>query len=445
MRGVALSTVLLLLLPGLAQALPPDDVRHLMARAGFGPSPADFAAFERDDRRTAVRRMLEAAHTEPVTPLPEFVFAMPRPEPPGTAASVEERQARRTAIRRQARTMKGWWLQEMAETPSPLTERMVLFWHNHFVSSFAKVRDPDLMMRQNLTLRRHALGNFRDLLHAVAADPAMMRYLDTVTNRRLGPNENFARELLELFTLGEGHYSERDVREAARAFTGWGIDRHTGTFRLAAARADTGPKTIFGRTDRFDGHAVLDLVLARPEVAPLVLGKLWRELVSGEPDERALAPIAARFARDWNIAEAVRAMLDTPAFWEPGNRARLIKSPADLVVGTVRLVGRSGAEWEALAMRLRRLGQDLFQPPNVRGWPGGATWIDTDSLVMRRELLDRMARGQGLVAAASALSGITPDGNIEPLVLATAAVDPLPGPPDSRLAAMLRDPAFQLK
>src|SRR5437588_1534425 len=151
----------------------------------------------------------------------------------------------------------------MLSTSSPLTERMTLFWHNHFVSSQQKVKLAELMYRQNATLRANALGSFADLLHAIARDPAMVIYLDNAQNRRGAPNENFAREVMELFTLGEGHYDEQDIKEAARAFTGWSVDRARATFVSRPALHDDGDKTIFGRTGRFDGDDVLDLLLAR--------------------------------------------------------------------------------------------------------------------------------------------------------------------------------------
>jgi uncharacterized protein (DUF1800 family) len=161
------------------------------------------------------------------------------------AMSDDERQALRAQIREHALALKGWWYQEMLSTDTPLTERMTLFWHNHFTPA-CKIKWPPFLYRQNLLLRQHAVGNFRALLHAVSKDPAMLLYLDSQTNRQGAPNENFARELLELFTLGEGHYSEQDIKEAARAFTGWEVERRTGRFRFNPREHDDGTKDISG-------------------------------------------------------------------------------------------------------------------------------------------------------------------------------------------------------
>ena len=199
----------------------------------------------------------------------------------------------------------------MLTTPSPLTEKMVLFWHNHFVSSLQKVRSPVLMYRQNALLRKHALGYFGDLLHEVAKDPAMVIYLDSASNRKGQPNENFAREVMELFTLGEGNYGENDIKEAARAFTGWSLDPDTGEFVVRPLIHDDGVKTVLGRSGNFDGDAVLDILLAQPQTAEFIVAKLWREFVSPTPDPAEVKRIARMFRDNrYNIKVALRALLD---------------------------------------------------------------------------------------------------------------------------------------
>jgi uncharacterized protein (DUF1800 family) len=185
-------------------------------------------------------------------------------------------EERKLALRAQAENgaeLRSWWLTEMLTTRSPLTEKMVLFWHNHFVSSLQKVRSPVLMYRQNLLLRKHALGYFGDMLHEVSKDPAMVVYLDNASNRKAQPNENFAREVMELFTLGEGNYVEHDIKEAARAFTGWSIDLDTGQFLSRPLIHDDGVKTVLGRSGNFDGDAVLDILLAQPQTAEFIVRK----------------------------------------------------------------------------------------------------------------------------------------------------------------------------
>jgi uncharacterized protein (DUF1800 family) len=225
----------------------------------------------------------------------------------------------------------------MLATRSPLTERMTLFWHNHFVSSQQKVRYTRLMYEQNVLLRRHAVGNFGELLHAVSKDPAMVIYLDSASNRKGKPNENFAREVMELFTLGEGNYSEQDIKEAARAFTGWSVDPDSGEFMFRRPAHDDGVKTVLGRSGNFDGDAVLDILLAQPQTAEFIVSKLWREFVSPAPDAMEVKRIARMFRDNrYNIKVALRALLTADAFYAPQNRAVLIKSPVELIVGTLR-------------------------------------------------------------------------------------------------------------
>jgi uncharacterized protein (DUF1800 family) len=284
----------------------------------------------------------------------------------------------------------------MLITPSPLTERMTLFWHNHFVSSQQKVRVARLMYVQNATLRANALGNFGTLLHTAAKDPAMLVYLDGAQSRKGAPNENFAREVMELFTLGEGHYTEQDVKEAARAFTGWSLDRATGEYLYRPGIHDYGSKTILQRTGNLDGDAVLDVLLAQPETAQHITTKLWREFVSPEPDPREVRRVARAFADShYDIKVALRGLLISDAFWAAENRGTLVKSPAEFVVGTLRQLEIEPASALPFAVLSAGMGQNLFSPPNVAGWPGGNAWIDSNTLLARKQFVDRVARADG--------------------------------------------------
>jgi len=307
--------------------------------------------------------------------------------------SAEDRKLAQREMFQKAIELRSWWLTEMLVTPSPLTEKMTLFWHNHFVSSQQKVRSPQLMYRQNVLLRRHALGNFTMLLHAVARDPAMVIYLDSASNRKGQPNENFAREVMELFTLGEGHYTERDVKEAARAFTGWGVDPDRGEFVFRRLAHDDGVKTVLGRRGNLDGDAVLGILLAQPQTAELIVAKLWREFVAPDPDRGEVRRIAQVFRESgYEIRPALRALLTSDSFYEPGNRAVLIKSPVELVVGTLRQFSFATGEPLPFALGVAALGQSLFSPPNVKGWPGGEMWINSTTLLARKAFLDRLFR-----------------------------------------------------
>jgi uncharacterized protein (DUF1800 family) len=270
---------------------------------------------------------------------------------------------------------------------------MTLFWHNHFVSSQQKVRVARFMYTQNALLRAHALGNFGSQLHAVAKDPAMLIYLDTAQSRKTQPNENFAREVMELFTLGEGRYQEQDIKEAARAFTGWSIDRETGQYLFRPGAHDYGVKTVLGTSGRFDGDAVLDVLLARPETSEFVTAKLWREFVSPEPVAREVQRIAQLFReQNLDVKIALRALLLTDAFWAAENRGALVKSPVELVVGTLRQLELTPTAAAPFAIAATGMGQALLSPPNVKGWPGGDVWINSTTLLARKQFLDRLVR-----------------------------------------------------
>ena len=372
-----------------------DDARHLLTRTSYAATPADIERFSRLTREQAADRLLSWTDKPRITPPPEWVREPIVPLQRLRDMSVEERQGfQRTNLAR-TMEMRGWWLQEMVTTPSPLSEKMVLFWHNHFVTSQQKVRQPQYLYRQNLLLREHALGNFGAFLHAIARDPAMVIYLDSASNRKGQPNENFAREVMELFTLGEGNYTERDIKEAARAFTGWSIDPEKGEFLFRAGVHDSGVKTVFGRTGNFDGDAVLDILLAQPQTAEFAVRKLWREFISLEPDTAEVRRIAGVF-RDsgYDIRTALRALLVSNAFFAPQHRAALVKSPVDLVVGTLRQFQFTTGDVQPFALAVAQLGQNLFAPPNVKGWPGGEAWINSTTLLARKQFLERLFRAE---------------------------------------------------
>ena len=317
---------LLTLACGQARALDPDEARHLLLRTGFGATSSEVQRLQPMSREQAVSRLLHDMGREAVTPPPGFT-ANAHPDWPAQWRSKDEEQKSifNRARDAEAAELKAWWWQELIATPSPFTERLVLFWHGHFTSAMDKVRAPNYLFAQNALLRAHALGSFRALLHAVARDPAMVRYLDSLNNRKAGPNENFARELLELFTLGEGHYTEADIKAAARAFAGWHNDERAGVFRFNVREIDDGEKSFLGRSGPLTGDDVIDAILEKPQVARFVTRKLWLELVSDAPEPRELERLATVFrSSDYSIARLMRAMLTSVEFWAPRSRATLV-------------------------------------------------------------------------------------------------------------------------
>jgi uncharacterized protein (DUF1800 family) len=374
-----------------------DEARHLLSRATFGATPAEIRAVEAMDYAAAIDRLLEAKHASALTPPPSWI----KEGPAELREAQKEAQEKKGVdgkplkvvrpVQEQARELRNWWVEEMLATDQPLVERMTLFWHNHFTSSLEKVKYAPAMYRQNELFRREAFGNFGRLLKAVARDPAMLIYLDGVRSVARQPNENFARELLELFTLGEGHYTEADIRNAARAFTGWTIDRRTGAFRNNEQAHDPGAKTFLGQTGPFTGDDIVAILLKQPRTAELVVEKLWREFVSLKPDPAEVKRLAGILrSGNYEMKPLLRAMFLSPAFREPTNRGALIKSPVDLVVGSVHMLGLPVPEKTQLVRMLQGLGQLPFNPPNVKGWAGGESWITTYTLLLRQQFLRRM-------------------------------------------------------
>jgi uncharacterized protein (DUF1800 family) len=291
---------------------------------------------------------------------------------------------------------QGVWLYRMMNTPHPLRERMTLFWHNHFATSVAKVRQPGLMQRQNNLLRRHALGDFRALLLEVSRDPAMLIWLDSNSNVRGHANENFARELMELFALGIGNYTEKDVQAAARAFTGW----HTagGKFIDNRRQHDPGVKTVLGHTGPLDGQDVIAILLEQPAAARFLVGKLYRHFIAEDapPSAQLLEPLADQFRKSgYDIAGVVGTMLRSRLFFSEHAYRRRIKSPVEFVVGLARTLGGKAAPGE-LANLLDGLGQDLYSPPNVKGWDGGKAWLNSATMLARQNASWALVGGEDL-------------------------------------------------
>jgi uncharacterized protein (DUF1800 family) len=299
--------------------------------------------------------------------------------------------------------IRNWWVYTILYTRHPLREKMTLFWHNHFATSIAKVQSDDKMFQQNRLLRTHALGKFGPFLQAMSKDPAMLIWLDSNSNVKAHPNENYGRELLELFSLGVGNYTEKDIREAARAFTGW----HTtpAGFRFSAREHDDGVKTVLGQTGRWDGADVVRIVLNQPAAARFIVRKLYRDFISENerPSDQFIEPLCRHFRdSDYDIARLVRTMLSSRRFFSEHAFRQRIKSPAEYVLGAVRTVYRLYDEDDAnyrplphqlLGPKLAAMGQSLFAPPNVKGWPGARAWLNTSTMLERDNFAAALALG----------------------------------------------------
>jgi uncharacterized protein (DUF1800 family) len=292
----------------------------------------------------------------------------------------------------QVERLKAYWLYRIVRGTDPLREKLTLFWHGHFATSNRKVQNVARMLAQNELFRARALGPFADLLGAVLADPAMLVWLDAAGSLREKPNENLARELLELFTLGVGHYTEPDIRQAARALTGWVSDGKEGDYaaplQFDPVRFDDGVKTFLGQTGRWTSADIVRITLEQPAAAEFLARKLYRFLVrdDAEPEPALLGPLADELRRgEFSIAGVVGRILRSRHFYSSEVRRRLIKSPVELSAGLVRMleVSRSKMDLLALATACERQGQSLFYPPNVKGWDGGRSWLSSATILAR--------------------------------------------------------------
>lgn len=393
-----------------------QQARHLLVRTGFAPTQAEVDKLVGKSAQQAVSDIITAAvAAKPKYPAPAFV-SQPPPTPANQLKTVDERQEQRRAQIAEGVEIKAWWLREMLETPTPLAERMALFWHNHFATSQQKVVSSQAMWRQNQLFRTQALGSFASLLHGIAKDPAMLVYLDAANSRRESPNENFAREVMELFTLGEatqgGGYNEQDIKEVARAFTGWSVDRDDFSFKYRERIHDIFSKTVLGKVGNFNGDDVLNIMLAQAACGEFIVGKLWKEFVSPVPDTMEVKRIAKRFAQSgYAIDTALADLFTTDAFWAESNRGSLIKSPVDLVVGSVRQFGFSYSDVLPFVLKTAQLGQNLLMPPNVKGWPGYTDWINATTLLERKNFTQQLFRSIEPVANSSMNPEMNPEKN----------------------------------
>ncbi|HEY9509420.1 MAG TPA: DUF1800 domain-containing protein, partial [Verrucomicrobiae bacterium] len=311
----------------------------------------------------------------------------------------EERQLQRDRLLE----LRGWWLQRMAGGPHPFQEKMTLFWHGHFATNFTKVRDAYYMWRQNELFRRLATGNWLQMLIEVAQDPAMLVWLDQAQSRKQHPNENFAREVMELFTLGEGHYTEKDVTEAARAMTGWSLNRDQQSFINRPRAHDAGVKSVLGKTGDFSGEDVLEIIVAQPHAAIFITGKLWNFFAGEMPSRELNAALATEFRRAGNnFKPFLHLMFLSEEFYAPSIIRHQIKSPVQWLIASVRMLECKLPPPKASSYLLSTLGQELFAPPNVKGWDGGLAWINTNTLLARYNEAAAIAEGDASMLAGMA-------------------------------------------
>lgn len=295
--------------------------------------------------------------------------------------------------------LRGWWLYSMVHTTHPLREKMTLFWHNHFATSIGKVMRATLMLEQNRLLRQHALGKFEPFLQAMSKDPAMLIWLDSNSNVKGKPNENYAREVMELFSLGVGNYTEKDIQEAARAFTGWHTDGES-KFDFVERLHDEAEKTVLGRTGNWNGDDVVRICLEQKACPYFIVRKLYRFFISENavPPDRLLEPLAEQYRKSgFDTGALVRTILGSRHFFSPHAYRQRIKSPVEFVLGAVHDIGQKLVEPRSLVGQVDNLGQTLFAPPNVKGWEGGQAWLNTATVLARYNFAQSLTTGSGRV------------------------------------------------
>jgi uncharacterized protein (DUF1800 family) len=306
-------------------------------------------------------------------------------------------QEQRDTERLQVNELRAWWAELIVNQPLSIRERMVLFWHDHFATQAVDVRRPQFMYQQNALFREHALGNFKTLVQEVTRDPAMLYYLDGVANQAGRPNENYARELMELFTMGVGNYTEEDVGEAARALTGWTVEGRQPLF--VGQRFDSGVKQFLGRSGTFTDRDIIDVIFDQDVTAPFLCRKLYQAFVYDIPDETVVAQMAELLrSNNYEVLPVLEALLKSTHFYEDATIGARIKSPIELVAGSLRTFGiqaGSGGEvpGDYVVVLCDTLGQHLLDPPNVAGWPGYRTWISTATLPNRHQITDEIVGG----------------------------------------------------
>ena len=393
------------------------DAAHLLRRAGFGGTADEIDALAGSSAAAAVDSLLHPA-------VAEEAFA-DYPDP-ALLYDVKTRNA----------TAQNWFLDRLLRTKHPLVEKMVLFWHGHFATSQQKV-PANLMVGQIDLFRAYALGNFRNLLLAVSKDPAMLVWLDNRFNNKAHPNENYAREVMELFALGLGNYTEDDVKNGARAFTGWTLDK-TQNFVYLPARHDDGEKTFLGRTGNFSGEDAIDIIVQQPAHSRFITRKLLEFFVYSDPEPELVEALAQHYSLSgFDIAKTVGTILRSNVFYSSRAYRALPKSPIEFVIGLQRFMDVRALPKDTIYW-LQRMGQVPLEPPSVKGWDGGPAWINTATLLARFNYVNRVVKTSPPPAAVAAaamgtMTASAPATTAPPAPMATATA----APPDLKTFAAL--------
>lgn len=357
-----------------------DKIKHLYNRAGFGLSVNDWQT------KSDWKKSLDVLFKSPSNYHSLQTISLAEVE--ATKAKMrtmrkEDVKDLKKFLKQNVSELNNLWLQEMIDGEAQLQEKMALFWHGHFA---CRSLNPYFDQQYLDIIRKNSLGNFSVLLNEISKTPAMLQFLNNQQNKKDHPNENFARELMELFTIGRGNYTEQDVKEAARAFTGYGFDK-TGEFKFRIQQHDFGTKIFFGKSGSFTGDDILQIILKKNECAYFITKKIYRFFVNDNPDETIVKQLAKHFYEsNYDIKGLLKEIFSSDWFYDEMNIAAKIKSPIELLVGLSRTIPIDFENEQSPLFIQRSLGQVLLNPPNVAGWPGGRNWIDSSSLLFRMRL-----------------------------------------------------------
>jgi uncharacterized protein (DUF1800 family) len=363
--------------------------RHLIWRTTFGITLNENSKINATNAH-ALYKAIEQESVKHYTPFTliekpeEYIPPMQKPgKPLSVTPAITKEQVLKIAKRNREdlKNLTLAWLNEMTNSPAQLREKFSLFWHGHFACRINNIYYQQHLLNE---IRKYAIDNFGSLLSAVSKSPAMLLFLNNQQNRKQHPNENFAREVMELFTLGRGNYTETDVKEAARAFTGWGFERTTGSFVFRKALHDEGVKNFLGKKGNFNGDDILNILLEQRQTATFITQKIYRYFVNEKPDNEKVEWLAKRFyENEYNLQNLLRDIFTSNWFFNEANTGSHIKSPVEFIVGIRRALPMELENPEVQLVLERVLGQLLFNPPNVAGWPGGNSWIDSSTLMLR--------------------------------------------------------------
>jgi uncharacterized protein (DUF1800 family) len=365
------------------------EIQHLSRRSGFGLNYNNLLALGKMSKADAIDKIFSDSKYYSPLYFKDIVGIEDMKKQDTKADKKKEKQQ----SKQDEKELNLLWIDKMVNDKAQLTEKMTLFWHGHFAC-----RSPiaEFTLNQNNLFRKYALGNFREMVQLVAKDPSMLQFLNNQQNQKQHPNENFARELMELFTLGRGNYTENDVKEAARAFTGWGFDKQ-GEFLIRKYAHDSDSKTFRGKKGNFNGNDIIDMILDDRKCAEFISKKVYRYFVNGEPDKDNIKELADIFYKsDYDISVLMKSLFSSGWFWDEKNAGIMIKSPVEYIVELMKILNLNFQTPEVILTLEKSLNQILFNPPNVAGWQGGNAWIDTSTLLFRLKLTELIFKGSEL-------------------------------------------------